>query len=373
MNGAAAATIKKWGGSGNLIANDLLAAHWISATYDGTNWQLEGQLGNANATQINGTTITALSGTGSTLALTTSPVFVTPSLGAASATSLTDTALSVAGFVTNTSGGLLGTATSSGSGSVALVNAPTFVGNNTTWMNSATSQLNMIIAPGVSGTPEPGCLEYSNYNNSTVEFTACEDTSYDYIIKDNGATTPLNIFISYVNGQTLLNSQAATSVAINSTTNSGTGGFIVYSGGASPAAVMTVTSSGNTLFGGYSEAKYTQGSVTASFASGAGAGTSPGTPVCATGAACDSIGGTVAMTTGTATPTVGVALTVTTGVTRTHALPTCKIEARLAASPYTLVDVAPTYTTTTIVFNLTGAALTASTAYNFTYTGCDGI
>ena len=49
VNGAAAATIKKWGGSGNLIANDLLAGHWISATFDGTYWQLEGQLGNSNA------------------------------------------------------------------------------------------------------------------------------------------------------------------------------------------------------------------------------------------------------------------------------------------------------------------------------------
>jgi len=57
VNGAAAATIKKWGGSGTLIANDLLASHWISATFDGTYWQLEGQLGNANTTQVNGATV----------------------------------------------------------------------------------------------------------------------------------------------------------------------------------------------------------------------------------------------------------------------------------------------------------------------------
>jgi hypothetical protein len=60
VNSQAAATIKKWGGSGALIANDLLAAHWISATYDGTYWQLEGQLGNANSTQINGVTLSGL-------------------------------------------------------------------------------------------------------------------------------------------------------------------------------------------------------------------------------------------------------------------------------------------------------------------------
>jgi hypothetical protein len=54
VNGAAAATIKKWGNSSSLASNDVLAGHWISATYDGTYWQLEGQLGNANATEING-------------------------------------------------------------------------------------------------------------------------------------------------------------------------------------------------------------------------------------------------------------------------------------------------------------------------------
>jgi hypothetical protein len=57
VNGAAAATIKKQGGSGNLIANDLLAAHWISATFDGTYWQLEGQLGNAPAPSNASTTV----------------------------------------------------------------------------------------------------------------------------------------------------------------------------------------------------------------------------------------------------------------------------------------------------------------------------
>ena len=78
VNGATAATFKKWGGAGSLIANDLLSGHWISATFDGTYWQLEGQLGNANATELNGTAISGLSGSGSTLALTTSPTIASP-------------------------------------------------------------------------------------------------------------------------------------------------------------------------------------------------------------------------------------------------------------------------------------------------------
>jgi hypothetical protein len=36
VNGATAATIKKWGNSSTLAANDVLAGHWISATFDGT-------------------------------------------------------------------------------------------------------------------------------------------------------------------------------------------------------------------------------------------------------------------------------------------------------------------------------------------------
>ena len=52
VNGTAAATIKKWGNSSALAANDVLAGHWIAATFDGTYWQLEGQLGNANAPNL---------------------------------------------------------------------------------------------------------------------------------------------------------------------------------------------------------------------------------------------------------------------------------------------------------------------------------
>ncbi len=52
VNGASAATIKKWGNSSGLTANDVLAGHWISTTFDGTYWQLEGQLGNANAPSL---------------------------------------------------------------------------------------------------------------------------------------------------------------------------------------------------------------------------------------------------------------------------------------------------------------------------------
>jgi hypothetical protein len=47
VNGAAAATIKKQGGGTNLVANDLLANQWTLLVFDGTNWQMQGQTGNA--------------------------------------------------------------------------------------------------------------------------------------------------------------------------------------------------------------------------------------------------------------------------------------------------------------------------------------
>lgn len=47
VNSAGAKTIKKQGGGTNLGANDLLASQWTWVVYDGTNWQMQGQLGNA--------------------------------------------------------------------------------------------------------------------------------------------------------------------------------------------------------------------------------------------------------------------------------------------------------------------------------------
>lgn len=49
VNGAAAATIKKTGGGTNLVANDLLANQWTIVLFDGTNWQMLGELGQLSA------------------------------------------------------------------------------------------------------------------------------------------------------------------------------------------------------------------------------------------------------------------------------------------------------------------------------------
>jgi hypothetical protein len=54
VNSAAAAAIYKWGNTSALVSGDIQAAHYIRATWDGTHWQLEGQLGNAIATSTLG-------------------------------------------------------------------------------------------------------------------------------------------------------------------------------------------------------------------------------------------------------------------------------------------------------------------------------
>src|SRR5208282_1185122 len=95
--------------------------------------------------------------------------------------------------------------------------------------------------------------------------------------------------IFYQNGQTLINSGGgANSVLINSSTNSGTGGFYVESGGSSPAVVFSTTASGNTTATGFVSGKFMMGSGTMSLGAGAAAGTSP-TIGCASGHVCDGV------------------------------------------------------------------------------------
>lgn len=49
VNGSGAKVIRKTGGSATLAANDLLAGQRVQLVYDGTNWQMLSQVGNASA------------------------------------------------------------------------------------------------------------------------------------------------------------------------------------------------------------------------------------------------------------------------------------------------------------------------------------
>ena len=97
VNGGPADTIYKNGGALTLASGDLQLNHWVSAILDSNNhWQLEGQLGNVNATQINGgsapTNAMALS-TNSSGQLVAMPVPALTSVASTISTSLTSTGI----------------------------------------------------------------------------------------------------------------------------------------------------------------------------------------------------------------------------------------------------------------------------------------
>jgi hypothetical protein len=346
VNGAAAATIKKWGNSSNLAANDLLAGHWISATYDGTYWQLEGQLGNANATQINGGAVpasAAILGTNSSgqpvsvattgsgnVVLATSPTLTTPALGAASATSITTSASSTLG------------------GSANL-------------FNNAAAATNVVAIQAGTSAAQTEELQWQNYS-SAVEWDNTVDTSYTYHIQDAAHSSLDRITIYQGGGNTNINAgNGAYAVCLNCAANSGTSGLLVQNGASSPSTVLTVTGSGNTTATGFVQGKFMIGSGTMTLTAGAAAGTSPSI-ACATSHVCDGVSGTVTLTTGTS-PTTGTLATL--GFPNTHTnQANCIVTTQSASAVITTNTWSESTTALTITAN---TAPTASTAYTIRY------
>jgi hypothetical protein len=131
----------------------------------------------------------------------------------------------------------------SGTGAVALVNAPTFTGNVTTHANNAASQDYVIIQPGTGGTDYIGALEFANYAG-TSQWEVRKDASNTFRIRDT--VNSVDRFIQYAGSQTQINSGGTSSVAINGASSSGSGGFVVYEGGLNYTTLaFAVTSSGN--------------------------------------------------------------------------------------------------------------------------------
>ena len=73
----------------------------------------------------------------------------------------------------------------------------------------------------------------------------CASASACYL-SNPAATVPANVFIAYENGGTELDSQAAAAVVVNNHSYGGTGGFVVYEGGANySTAAFTVAGNGS--------------------------------------------------------------------------------------------------------------------------------
>lgn len=161
--------------------------------------------------------------------------------------SLTDTGLTSAAVTGTNGSGQLVSAATTGSGSVVLTASPTFTGNTTTLANNSASTDYLVIQPGTSSTAELGGVQLNSAAATPVaEWDLEEDTSYDFLLQDQGATTPMSILTGYINAGTNLSSQGTGAVTVNNVNHSGSGGFIVYEGGTNyNTAAFTVTSSGN--------------------------------------------------------------------------------------------------------------------------------
>jgi hypothetical protein len=250
-------------------------------------------------------------------------------------------------------------ASSTGTGNVVLANGPTFTGNATTFANSAAAEQDVTIQPG-TGADQIGAFGWNSFAGIS-EWKFKKDANNYLRLTD--VVNSLDREIFYQNGQTLINSGAgANAVVVNSSTNSGTGGFQVQSGGSSPAAVLSVTSSGNTTASGFLSGKFMMGSGTMSLGTGAAAGTSPSI-TCASGHVCDGVSGTVMLTTGTST-TTGTLATLNFPNTHTNSA-NCIVD--VLQSGVGRVTTATWTESTTAVTLTANTALTASTAYTVKY------
>jgi hypothetical protein len=246
-----------------------------------------------------------------------------------------------------------------GSGNVVLAGAPTFTGNTTTFANAAAAEQDVTIQPG-STADQIGAFAFNNFSGTSEWKFKKDATNY---LRLTDVVNSLDREIFYQNGQTLINSGAgANSTVINGTTNSGTAGLLVESGGSSPSAVLTVSGSGNTTATGFVSAKFLIGSGTMSLAANAAAGTSP-TIACTTSHVCDGVSGTVTLTTG-ASPTTGTLATLTFPGTHTN-FANCIVMPTLSGAGH-ITSVSWTESTTALTLTA-NSALAASTAYQVRY------
>jgi hypothetical protein len=290
---------------------------------------------------------------------TTQTAQVNGATGAATFASVTDTGLTSAAVVATSSAGLLQSASTSGSGAVVLVSAPTFTGNTTTFANNAASEDDIVLQPG-SSADQVGAIQWNTYSG-TDEWKLRKDSSNYLRLTDQ--VNSLDRAVFFQNGQTQINSGAGSNaVVINGATSSGTGGFLIESGGSSPATEFAVTSSGNTTASGFLSGKFIMGSSTMSLSAGAASGSSP-TIACTSSHVCDGVSGTVTLTTGTS-PTTGTLATFS--FPNTHAnQANCVVSPTLSGSG--LVTTITWSESTTALTLTANTALTASTAYQIRY------
>jgi hypothetical protein len=240
--------------------------------------------------------------------------------------------------------------------------ASSFTANTTTFANNAASPDYLVIQPGSTGNPEIGAVELAN-TSGTSQWEVRDDATYNFHLRNTGAATPADVLIGYSAGQLVLNSQGTSSVAVNNVSTSGTGGFVVYEGGASyNTAALAVSSSGNATVTGFVSAKSLTGSGTMTLATGSASGTSPAI-ACASSHVCDGVSGTITLTTG-AGPATGTLAILTFPAAHTN-YANCIVDV-LQAGVGSVGSA--TWSETASALTLTAnTALTAATAYTVKY------
>jgi hypothetical protein len=230
---------------------------------------------------------------------------------------------------------------------------------NVTLQNGANASQMLVIQPGTSA-DQIGTVQFNNYSG-TAKWQLQKDANNYLRVTD--AANSLDRVILPANANTTINAGAGSNaVVINNTSGSGTGGFIVYEGGASySTAALQVGGTGNTTATGYLQGKFMMGSGTMGVAAGAAAGSSP-TIACAASHTCDGVSGTVTLTTGTS-PATGTLATFSFPNTHTNQA-NCMVTTQSATAQITTTTWTESTTAITITAN---AALTASTAYTIRY------
>lgn len=253
--------------------------------------------------------------------------------------------IDASGYITNTGGRCL----------VQADISNLFSNSASKFYNGVDGQNYLILQGGLTA-EQLVALEFANYlGTSQWEFR--KDSSNNIHIRD--AVNGKDAIVLYQGGEIDINSQGASAVVINN--GSGTGGFLVKNGAGTTE--FTVTNSGNTTAVGFLSGKFYIGNSVMTISAGAAAGSSP-TVACTASHGCTGAQGSFTVTTGSS-PTTGTLLTL--GFPNTHTnLADCVGNLFLPGTGQ-LTNWEATPSTTNVVIKIDGTALTASTAYTFTY------
>jgi hypothetical protein len=242
-----------------------------------------------------------------------------------------------------------------------LTNSGTHVSaGNVTVLNGANAEADVVVQPG-STADQNGAFALNSYTG-VAQWKLKKDASNYFRLTD--VVNGMDRLVLFQNGGTTLNAGAgANAVGINNSANSGTGGLIVYGGGAnSSTAELTVTGSGNVTANGFLSGRFAMGSGTMTMAANSAAG-SGAAMVCAAGHVCDGVSGTVTLTTGTG-PTVGALGTLSFPNSHSNDA-NCVVSVQLAGTG--LVSSVGWSESTTSLTLTANAVPGASTAYSVRY------